>query len=309
MSTITYKTRKTAKNEQYCSFGEILFDIYPNSKNLGGAPLNFIYHINNLTGSGRIISRVGNDLLGREALEFLESQGLSAGTIQTDTKHLTGAAMVSLDENGVPAFTIEENRAFDFISIDDDVINLVENETECLYFGTLAQRNKISRTALQSLFNKEIKYFFDVNIRQNFYTEEILFQSLKNANAVKLNLDELKLLHKIFLENDFDLHLSSKLLMKKFSIEMLAVTKGDEGSVLFRGEETDEHKTEVQNVIDTVGAGDAFASIFCIGFLNNWDMKRINKLANKFAAEICLINGALPKNDKIYERYRREIER
>ncbi len=289
------------------AFGEILLDIYPNSKNLGGAPLNFIYHLNKLTGNGRITSRVGNDLLGREALEFLESQGLSAGTIQIDTKHLTGAAMVSLDENGVPAFTIEENRAFDFISVDDEVINLVENEMECLYFGTLAQRNKVSRTALKSLFNKGIKYFYDVNIRQNFYTEEILFQSLKNANAIKLNLDELKLLHKIFLEDYFDLYLSSKLLMKKFDIELLAVTKGDEGSVLFRGEETDEHKTEVQNVIDTVGAGDAFASILCLGYLNKWDLGKINKLANEFAAEICMINGALPKDDKIYERYKGEI--
>ncbi|MBK9096626.1 MAG: carbohydrate kinase [bacterium] len=289
------------------AFGEILFDIYPNSKNLGGAPLNFIYHINKLTGSGRIISRVGNDQLGHEAPEFLESQGLSAGTIQTDTRHLTGAAMVSLDENGVPAFTIEENRAFDFISADDEVINLVENETECLYFGTLAQRNKISRTALQSLFSKGIKYFYDVNIRQNFYTEEILFQSLKNANAVKLNRDELKLLHKIFLEDEFDLYSSSKLLMKKFDIEMFAVTKGAEGSVLFRGEETDEHKTEVQNVIDTVGAGDAFASILCLGYLNKWKLRKINKLANEFAAEICMINGALPKDDKIYERYKGEI--
>ena len=295
--------------KKIAAFGEILFDIYSNSKNLGGAPLNFIYHINKLTGKGRIISRVGNDLLGREAVEFLDSQGLATNSIQIDSKNLTGAAMVSLDEKGVPSFTIEENRAFDFISVDDDVIKLVENEAECLYFGTLAQRNKVSRTTLQSLLNKRIKYFYDVNIRQYFYSEEILFQSLKNANAVKLNLDELKLLHKIFLGGDFDLHTSSKLLMEKFSIELLAVTKGADGSVLFRGEETDEHKSEVQNVIDTVGAGDAFASIFCIGYLNNWDLKRINKLANEFAAEICLINGALPNDDKIYERYKKEIER
>lgn len=297
-----------AKMKKISAFGEILFDIYPDSKNLGGAPLNFIYHINKLIGNGRIISQVGNDPLGREVVEFLDSQGLAADTIQIDTKHLTGAAMVSLDENGVPAFTIEENRAFDSISVDEDVINLVENETKCLYFGTLAQRNKVSRTSLQSLLNKRTKYFFDVNIRQNFYTEEILFHSLKNADAVKLNLDELKLLHKIFLEDDFDLHSSSKQMMKKFDIEMLAVTKGADGSVLFRGEETDEHKTEVKNVIDTVGAGDAFAAILCLGYLNNWNLKKINRLANEFAAEICIINGALPKDDKIYEKYKREIE-
>jgi fructokinase len=290
------------------AFGEILFDIYTNSKNLGGAPLNFIYHINKFTGSGRIISRVGNDELGEEALSFLISKGLLTNVIQTDEEHKTGIANVTLDENGVPVFTIEESRAFDFISVDDDVINLVENETNCLYFGTLAQRNMVSRITLQSLFNKGIKYFYDVNIRQNFYTEEILFQSLKNANAVKLNLDELKLLHKMFFKEDFDICSSSKLLMEKFNIELLAVTKGANGSILFRGEETDEHKTEVQNVIDTVGAGDAFASILCIGYLNKWDLKKINRLANEFAAEICLINGALPKEDKIYERYKREIE-
>jgi len=290
------------------AFGEILFDIYPNSKSLGGAPLNFIYHINKLTGSGRIISRVGNDMLGREAVEFVELQGLSADTIQTDTKHHTGAAMISLNEKGVPSFNIEENRAYDFININDDVRNLIMSDTDCLYFGTLAQRNTVSRTTLQSFFIKGIKYFCDINIRQNYYTEEILFQSLKTTNVLKLNLDELKLLHKIFLEGDFSLHTSSKLLMKKFGIEMFAVTKGADGSVLFRGEETDEHKTEVQNVIDTVGAGDAFASILCIGYLNKWDLKKINRLANEFASEICLINGALPKDDKIYEKYKREIE-
>jgi len=289
------------------AFGEILFDIYPNSKNLGGAPLNFIYHINKLIGFGRIISRVGNDPLGREAVEFVESQGLSADTIQIDTNNLTGAAMISLDEKGVPSFSIEKNRAYDFINISDDIRDLIMSDTDCLYFGTLAQRNTVSRTTLQSFFNKAIKYFYDVNIRQNYYTEEILFQSLENANAIKLNLDELKLLHKIFLERDFSLHTSSKLLMKKFGIDMLAVTKGADGSVLFRGEETDEYKSEVQNVIDTVGAGDAFTSILCIGYLNNWDLNKINRLANEFAAEICLINGALPKDDKIYERYKVEI--
>jgi fructokinase len=246
-------------------------------------------------------------MLGREAVEFVESQGLTADTIQIDTKNLTGAAMISLDKNGVPTFSIEENRAYDFINISEDIINLIMSDTECLYFGTLAQRNTVSRTTLQSFFNKGIKYFYDVNIRQNYYTEEILSQSLKTANVLKLNLDELKLLHKIFLESDFDIHSSSKLLMKKFGIDMLAVTKGADGSILFRGEEKDEHKTEVQNVIDTVGAGDAFASILCLGYLNKWNLKKINRLANEFAAEICLINGALPKGDEIYERYKKEI--
>lgn len=306
-SVLTTKSKKQRIMKKITAFGEILFDIYPDSKNLGGAPLNFIYHINKLVGSGKIISRVGSDILGREAIDFLKSNGVSADTIQTDSNQLTGTATVVINKNGVPSFTIEENRAFDFISVDEEAINIVEDETECLYFGTLAQRSKVSRNTLLTLLNRDIRYFYDVNIRQKFYSQKILAESLDAANAVKLNLDELKLLNKIFLQKDFDLLTSSKILMQKFNIDLLAVTKGEDGSVLLDGKKTDEHKTKVQNVIDTVGAGDAFASIFCIGYLNNWELKKINRLANEFAAEICQINGALPKDDKIYEKYGKEI--
>jgi len=116
------------------AFGEILFDIYANSKNLGGAPLNFIYHINKLTGSGRIISRVGKDQLGREAIDFLNSEGVLTNNIQIDEVHQTGIAVISLNEKGEPTFNIEENRAYDFININDDTKSLISQNTQCLYF-------------------------------------------------------------------------------------------------------------------------------------------------------------------------------
>jgi len=294
--------------KKIAAFGEILFDVYANSKNLGGAPLNFIYHINKLTGSGRIISRVGNDELGKEAMDFLTTEGLVTNTIQTDDEHETGVAKVALDEKGVPNFIIEKNRAYDFIDIDEDKSVEILKDIDCLYFGTLAQRKDVSRNSLNKLFNKPIKYFCDINIRQKFYTKEILSDCLAAANIVKLNLDELKLMDELFLGGEFDVHNGSKKLMEKFNIEMLAVTKGTEGSSLFRGDETDSNKPEQGTVVDTVGAGDAFVSILCLGYLNNWELGKINKLANEFAGQICMIEGALPKDDKVYIRFRQEFQ-
>jgi fructokinase len=294
--------------KKIAAFGEILFDVYANSKNLGGAPLNFIYHINKLTGSGKIISRVGDNELGKEALGFLTSKGVLTNAIQIDAKHETGVAKVALDEKGVPTFIIEQNRAYDFIKIDEDKAVDILKDIDCLYFGTLAQRNDVSRNSLQTLFNKPIKYFCDINIRQNFYTKETLSESLKQSDVVKLNLDELKIANKLFLSDQFEVNATSKKIMEKFKIEMLAVTKGTDGSALFRNDETDEHKPPQNKVVDTVGAGDAFASILCLGYLNNWELNKINKLANAFAGQICMINGALPKDDFIYTRFKQELQ-
>jgi fructokinase len=289
------------------AFGEILFDIYADSRNLGGAPLNFIYHINKLTGSGKIISRVGEDELGKEATNFLISKGLLTNAIQLDNEHRTGAANITLDEKGVPNFIIEQNRAYDFININESAAAEILKDIDCLYFGTLAQRNDVSRNSLHSLFNKPIKYFCDVNLRQKYYTKEILSDCLKEANVLKLNLDELKIMSELFINEQFEINATSKKLMSIFNIEMLAVTKGTNGSSLFKGEEVNEHKPQTSKVVDTVGAGDAFASILCLGYLNNWELQKINKLANEFASQICLINGALPKDDSVYDRFKEEI--
>jgi fructokinase len=294
--------------KKIAAFGEILFDVYANSKNLGGAPLNFIYHVNKLTGSGKIISRVGKDGLGDEALSFLTSKGVLTNAIQIDDVHETGIAKVTLDEKVVPNFIIEENRAYDFIKIDEEKAVDMLKDIDCLYFGTLAQRNDVSRNSLHTLFNKPIKYFCDINIRQNYYTKGILSESLKQSDVVKLNLDELKIANKLFLSDQFEVNATSKKIMNKFKIELLAVTKGTEGSSLFRGEETDNNKPEQGSVVDTVGAGDAFASILCLGYLNKWELGKINKLANEFAGQICMINGALPKEDAIYTRFKQALK-
>jgi len=290
------------------AIGEILFDIYPTLKALGGAPINFLYHIFKLTGQGTIISRVGHDALGEKIRRFLSNSGIQTNYIQEDHNHPTGVTNVALDEQKVPTFNIDTDRAYDFIGNTNALQKLIKGKTDCLYFGSLAQRSDVSRNTIQSLFDKNIKYFCDLNIRQNFYSEEIIIRSIESADVLKINIDELQLLHDLFIKSEFDLIKSSFELMKQFNIELLAVTKGAEGSTLVKNEIVDHFNIDSIEVVDTLGAGDAFASILCVGYLYNWELPLVNKTANEFAGEICKIKGALPGDDSVYDIFKRKIE-
>lgn len=293
--------------EKITAIGEILYDVYPETKNLGGAPLNFLYHVYKLTEIGNIISRIGNDVLGRNALAFLQSSGMKTEYIQIDHLHPTGVTTVTLDEKRVPSFRIDEGRAYDFIEETSEIKKLVEEETDCLYFGTLAQRNKTTRNTIQNLLGKKVKYFCDLNLRQNFYTEEIITRAIKSANVLKINIDELKLINQIILKKEYSFESSTRELINNFNIEMLAVTKGANGSTLFYKGEVDDCGNISGKVVDTLGAGDSFASILCIGYLRGWKLSKINRLANEFASEICKIEGALPQTDEVYSRIKEKM--
>ncbi len=289
------------------AIGEILFDVFQDSERLGGAPLNFLYHIHKITSQGNIVSRVGSDMLGKKVLSFLDKNNIPTKFIQEDDHHPTGIATITIDKNKQPSFVIGTETAYDHIELNPELEKLIEKETDCLYFGTLAQRSEISRKTIQSLLNKGAKYFFDLNIRENFFKKEIIEVSLKAADVLKVNSDELKLLNNMFLNNQVDIKNNSRELMEKFNIEILAVTLGDDGSAIFRNNEFDFYKQLHVNVVDTVGAGDAFASIFCFGYLKEWSLKKINKLANIFASEICKIKGALPESDDVYDFIKEKI--
>lgn len=289
------------------SIGEILFDIYPDHKKLGGAPLNFIYHIKKLTDNGNIISRVGKDILGNKVIGELKHAEISTDFIQQDNLHSTGKANVMLDEDGVPEFKIDTDSAFDFIALNEENENLVNSDTDCLYFGTLAQRSEISRNTIQSLFNRGIKYFADLNLRQNFYDEEILVASLKAADFIKVNYDEMHVLNDLILQSEYNTEKVAYDLMEKFEINMITVTRGKDGSSIFENGKRFDYSNVDVKVVDTTGAGDAFSAILCIGYLQGQENTFINKLANEFASEICKFEGALPKNDRIYEEFREQL--
>lgn len=249
------------------SIGEILFDIYPSHKKLGGAPLNFIYHIKKLTDSGNIISRVGKDVLGNKAASELKLAQISLDYIQQDNLRSTGKANVQLNQDGEPKFNIDSDSAFDYIELNEENENLINSETDCLYFGTLAQRSEISRNTIQSLFNRGVKYFADLNLRENFYDEDILTSTLMAADFIKVNYQEMHILNDLFLQSDYNTEKAAYELMEKFGINMIAVTRGKNGSSIFENGKRFDYSSVDVKVIDTTGAGDAFSAILCIGYL------------------------------------------
>lgn len=287
------------------SIGEILFDLFPTHKKLGGAPLNFIFHIHKLIGEGNIISRVGKDVLGIKAIDEIKLAGLNTDYIQIDRIHPTGVANVILDEQGNPEFEIDSDRAYDFIELNDDIKYLISNETNCLYFGTLSQRSETSRSSIQALFNNpDIKYFCDLNLRNDFYDEEIISASLNTTDFLKVNYKEMNLLNDLITQIDYNTEKVAYELMEQFNISMIAVTRGKDGSTIFENGKRYDYTSIDVKVKDTTGAGDAFAAMLCLGYLQGLEINRINKLANDFAGEICMIDGALPKNDRIYDNFR-----
>jgi fructokinase len=289
------------------SIGEILFDCFPDKKVIGGAPFNFIYHIKKLTDKAEFISRIGDDENGNSVIKFLEKNNINSHFIQIDTEHQTGTVNVKVDDQGIPTFNIVANCAYDFIDHSSEIEKLIDSDTSLLYFGTLAQRNKISRKTIQSLLEKQIKYFYDINLRNNYYSKEILSESLKKINVLKLNEDELKIVSELFLSTHFELNASAKALLEKFELEMLSVTLGAKGALLMDRNNSNRNEYSPTRVVDTVGAGDAYAAILCLGYLKKLPIERINFLANKFAAFVCGITGALPSTDEIYDQFKEEL--
>jgi len=283
------------------SVGEILFDIYPSHKKLGGAPLNFIYHIRKITGSGNIVSRVGKDVLGTKAISEIKKQKIPTAYIQIDDIHPTGVANVEMNEEKEPIFLIDNERAFDFIESNGETEELINYETDVLYFGTLSQRNDKSSETIQSFFNRGGKYFCDVNLRQNFYTEEIIRRSIETADIVKVNYNELRIINDILLGGEYNTERTAFEIMEQFEISLIAVTRGKDGATLFENGKRNDFTPKQSEIVDTTGAGDAFSSVLCIGFMQGWELPQINKNANEFALEICKVDGALPKTDRIYE--------
>ena len=287
------------------AIGEILFDIYPGRKTLGGAPFNFIYHIIKLTGSGNFISAVGNDAAGNEIIQFIRKNEINHGYIQIKEEYPTGAAVANLDENKIPHWEIITGTAYDHILREPSLQKLLDEQTDCLYFGTLAQRAATSRETIQSLLDsKRLKFFCDLNIRQNYYSKGIIEKSLSAANVLKLNTDELKLVNDLLINKPFDIVDLSMAIADNYKIDLICVTMGEDGSYLISGDDVNLYKQSISNVVDTVGAGDAFAAILCLGYLSGWDIAKINKLSSEFASEIVMIEGALPKDDLIYEKFK-----
>jgi len=290
------------------SIGEVLFDCYQDEKVIGGAPFNFFYHIFKLTSSAEFISRIGNDENGKSIINFFKKNNISTKYLQFDEKHSTGIVNIKVDKNGNPTFDVIPNCAYDFIDLNPKISKLIESDTSLLYFGTLAQRRGMSQKTIQSLLGKNIKYFCDINLRANYYSKDILVKCFRKINILKLNIDELKIVSGLFLTHTFELKSSANELRREFGIDLLCITLGEGGAMLIDKFGVNENKYSIKKVVDTVGAGDAYSAILCLGYLNKMPIDRINFLANKFAASICGIKGAIPHSDEIYDNFKEEMK-
>ncbi len=276
--------------------GELLWDLLPSGKQLGGAPANFAYITNLLGDTGIPASRVGRDPLGDEALQRLAQLGLTGASIQRDSIHPTGTVNVEIDNGGQPRFDISEPVAWDCLEWTPAWQRLAR-EADAVCFGSLAQRSSQSRSTIRSFLHAarpEAVRIFDVNLRQTFYTAQVLTESMKLATIVKLNQEELPKIMRLFeLENRGEED-SARRLLSSHDLKLVCVTRGNSGSLLVSADERSEHPGFKVKIADTVGAGDAFTAALVFGYLRGTPLAQINETANRVGAWVASQSGATP---------------
>ena len=276
--------------------GEVLWDVLPEGKKLGGAPANFAYHAGQFLGNDNTIavSALGNDKLGDETIEALKEHGLN--DLLPRVPYPTGTVQVQLDEQGIPTYDIKENVAWDNIPFDDDIAAIARN-CRAVCFGSLAQRNVVSRETIQKFLDAtpaDCVKIFDINLRQQFYTKEIIKESLLRCNILKINDEELVLIGRMFGYPGLDIENKCWLILGKYNLDMLVLTCGTNGSYVFTPGQMSFQATPKVEVADTVGAGDSFTGSFCAAILSGKPVAEAHKLAVEVSAFVCTQNGAMP---------------
>ena len=275
--------------------GELLWDLFPAGKQLGGAPANFAYITSLLGDQGIPASRLGHDSLGADAIRRLGELGLATEFIQQDPDHPTGTVKVEVDRTGQPRFEISESVAWDFLEWTPQWQRLAQ-QSDAVCFGALAQRSEHSRATIRRFLlavpNSAVRVF-DVNLRQNFYSMEVLAESMKLATIVKLNHEELPKIMRLFELEARSEEASARHLLSQ-EVKLVCVTRGNGGSLLVSADELNEHPGFKVKVADTVGAGDAFTAALVHGYLRGTPLAQINETANRVGAWVASQPGATP---------------
>ena len=290
--------------------GEILFDIFPDSKRFGGAPFNFAYHLKHFGFPVRFISKVGNDDNGREILNRIEAAGFNPDDIQRDNLHPTGTVQVRLDKQGIPTFDIVPNVAYDFIDYTPSTCSELFDNASLVYFGTLVQRTPRGFSQIQRFLgrkNMDCLAFYDINLRSDCYSPEVIRASLGKTDVLKLNSDELGESRLMLGSHQTD-SAFIQYLMDEYELTALALTMGGDGSELYTREGVTRAASQpVASLVDTVGAGDAYAAMLAAGILKKWPASKMLSMAAEFATRICGVAGALPEAADFYVPYRKDI--
>lgn len=276
--------------------GELLWDMLPTGKKAGGAPINFVYHASRLGAEGYAISAVGDDELGHEILKELDNNSIQY--LIEKVPYPTGTVQVTL-QNGIPDYVINERVAWDHLSPTSNAIDLAER-ADAICFGTLGQRSAQSRGTIQAILSfapDEAYRCFDINLRQHYYTKELIEESLYLANVFKINDAELAVLRDMFRLAGTDKEVA-KWFIERYNLRILVLTAGASYSTIYTVKEESTLQTPGVQVADTVGAGDAFSGALIISLLKGASLKEAHEFAVKTAAYVCTKEGAWPAYEK-----------
>jgi fructokinase len=290
------------KSYNIVGLGELLWDVFPQGKELGGAPANFAYMTSLLGDHGIVASRVGSDALGRTAGRRLERIGLRSKYLQIDIQHPTGTAKLYVDPAGQPTFEIAEGVAWDFFEWTPEWQKLAST-ADAVCFGSLAQRSPQSRTTIRSFLqevSRSTTRIFDVNLRQHFFSAEILSDSLKLADIVKFNQEELPNAVKLLGGTFTDEERSARWIRDTYGLRLVCITRGAKGSLLVSPNEVNQHGGVRVVVADTVGSGDAFTAALTYHYLRHGSLATMNEAANRMGAWVATQTGATPPRDDYY---------
>lgn len=283
-------------NRYIVGIGEALWDCLPEGRKIGGAPANFAFHAGQFGFQSLAVSAIGNDELGDEILEELNQRNLCHLLERVDFP--TGTVQVSLDEKGIPCYEILEGVAWDNIPYSEKLDEIARN-CQVVCFGSLAQRNEVSRETINRFIDAmpesegSLKVF-DINLRQNFYDEEIITSSLKKCNVLKLNDEELVIVSRMFGYPELSQSEACRRILDAYGLRMLILTCGTDGSYVFTAGETSFHPTPKVEVADTVGAGDSFTGSFIASILKGKSILEAHRRAVEVSAYVCTQNGAMP---------------
>lgn len=276
--------------------GEALWDVLPEGKKLGGAPANFAYHVSQFGLDSCVVSAVGDDPFGNEIIDNFNEKGLKHQIEKVP--YPTGTVQVEIDPTGIPQYDIKENVAWDNIPF-TPALEALAKRTKAVCFGSLAQRNIVSRETINSFLDAMPKddsrlVVFDINLRQGFYTKEIICNSMKKCNVLKINDEELVTISRMFGYPGIDLQDKCWIMLGKYNLKMLILTCGINGSYVFTPGNVSFQPTPKVEVADTVGAGDSFTAAFISSILKGKSLEEAHKKAVETSAYVCTCQGAMP---------------
>ena len=284
---------KIKKQPIVVGIGELLWDVFPDGKKAGGAPINFVYHATQLGAKGYAVSAVGNDDLGREILSCLKQSGINGIIEHVD--YPTGKVLVTL-QNGIPEYEIVQNAAWDHLPCSAKAVQILQ-QADAVCFGTLALRNSDSREHILQMLScvpdTAVK-LYDINLRQHYYSSELIETLLKRANVFKINIDEMAVIRPLFNLNGTDEEVC-RALMRRYNLKYVIFTAGAKFSTVYAPDETSYFETPAVKVADTVGAGDSFSAAFVYSLLTGKSLQQAHQTAIKVSAFVCTREGAWPK--------------